>query len=88
MIRNALKIVNKKYGVIKIENQIVLKTWEEICLDKLKEIGVSTAAEWAAAMGYGHNRNGVVHVINRIKRKMPEKLEIYYNKRPRLYKAI
>ncbi len=69
-------------------NETILRTWEEICLDKLKEIGVSTAAEWAAAMGYGHNRNGVVHVIDRIKKTMPEKLEVYYEKRPRLYKAI
>ena len=69
-------------------NETILRTWEEICLDKLREIGVSTAAEWAAALGYQNNRNGVVHVINRIKKKMPEKLEIYYEKRPRLYKAI
>ncbi len=68
-------------------NETILRTWEEICLDKLREIGAASAQEWAAALGY-ENRNGVVHVINRIKKKMPEKLEVYYDKRPRLYKAI
>lgn len=39
-------------------------------------------------MGYGENRNGVTTVIKRIKKTTPDKLRIYYNKRPRLYQAL
>jgi hypothetical protein len=39
-------------------------------------------------MGYGENRNGVTTVIKRIKKTTPEKLRIFYNKRPRLYQAL
>ncbi|MHA2283361.1 MAG: hypothetical protein ACXAC5_21180 [Promethearchaeota archaeon] len=73
--------------VFKITVQEYFRTWEEICLEKLKEIGRSSAAEWARAMGYGENRNGVTTVIKRIRKTMPEKLVIYFNKRPRLYEA-
>jgi hypothetical protein len=57
-------------------------------LEKLKEIGRCSAAEWARAMGYGDNRNGVTTVIKRIKKIMPERLIVYYNTRPRLYEAV
>ena len=56
-------------------------------MEKLKEIGRCSAAQWARAMGYGDNRNGVTTVIKRIKKTMPERLIIYYNTRPRLYEA-
>ena len=29
-------------------------TWDNICLNKLKEIGRSTQQQWAEAMGYTH----------------------------------
>jgi len=63
------------------------KTFEQICLDKLKEIGISTAAEWAAAMGYIH-RGSLAKVINRIRKSSPEKLKIYHNRKPRRYEAV
>jgi len=63
------------------------RTYEQICLDKLKELGLSTSAEWSAAMGYA-NPNGLSKVIRRIKIKSPEKLRIYYNRRPRQYEAL
>ena len=56
-------------------------------MEKLREIGRCSAAEWARAMGYGENRNGVTTVIKRIKNTMPGKLQVYYNTRPRLYEA-
>ena len=68
-------------------HQEILRTYEQICLDKLKEIGISTSAEWSAAMGY-KNANGLAKVIKRINSKMPYKLKIYYDRRPRLYKAL
>jgi hypothetical protein len=58
-----------------------------MCLDKLKEIGISTASEWAAAMGYMH-RGSLAKVINRIRKNTPERLKIYRNKKPRRYEAI
>ncbi|MHA2035168.1 MAG: hypothetical protein ACW98X_01965 [Promethearchaeota archaeon] len=73
--------------VLKITVQEYFRTWEEICLEKLSEIGRSSAAEWARAMGYGDNRNGVTTVIKRIRKTMPERLRIFYNQRPRLYEA-
>ncbi len=74
--------------VLKITVRDYFRTWEELCLEKLREIGRSSASEWARAMGYGENRNGVTTVIKRIRKTMPEKLRIYYNKRPRLYQAL
>ncbi|MHA1916181.1 MAG: hypothetical protein ACW986_17635 [Promethearchaeota archaeon] len=73
---------------MKITIQEYYRTWEEICLEKLSEIGRCSAAEWAAAMGYGENRNGVTTVIKRIRKNMPDRLKVYYEKRPRLYEAL
>jgi hypothetical protein len=70
-----------------ILNSEEFKTYEQICLDKLKEMGISTAAEWSGAMGY-INPNGLAKVIKRIKTKMPHKLKIYYERRPRCYEAL
>ena len=64
----------------------VPKTYEQICLDKLEEIGIATSAEWSFAMGY-ESRNGLIKVIKRIKTTMPEKLIIYSNKKPRKYEV-
>ena len=63
------------------------RTYEQICLDKLKELGLSTAEEWSTAMGYS-NPNALSKVIRRIKVKEPEKLKIYYERRPRQYEAM
>ncbi|MFX1329340.1 MAG: hypothetical protein ACFE91_14520 [Promethearchaeota archaeon] len=62
------------------------RTYEEICLEKLKEIGTSSLGEWSIAMGYA-SPNGLVKVVKRIKKTMPEKLIIYYNRKPRKYEA-
>ena len=64
-----------------------LRTYEQICLDKLKEIGISSVAEWSLAMGY-ESTNGLVKVIKRIKSFMPEKLNVHYDKKPRRYEAL
>ena len=63
------------------------RTYEQICLEKLRELGKSTAAEWSAAMGYS-NPNSLSKVIRRINIKAPERLKIYYNRRPRQYEAL
>ena len=65
----------------------VFKTYELICLDKLKEIGRSTAREWSFAMGYTH-RSSLAKIIKRIKERYPEKLKIYENRYPRQYEAL
>ena len=65
----------------------VFKTYELMCLDKLKEIGRSTAREWSFAMGYTH-RSSLAKIIRRIKERYPEMLKIYDNSFPRLYEAI
>ena len=81
----ALKqLIAKVHEVLNSEE---FKTYEQICLDKLKEMGISTAAEWSGAMGYC-NPNGLSKVIRRIKTKMPHKLKIYYERRPRCYEAL
>lgn len=63
------------------------RTFEQICLDKLKEIGISTSSEWCAAMGNMH-RSSLAKVVRRILAKSPEKLKIYYNIKPRQYEAL
>lgn len=62
------------------------RTYEVICLEKLKEIGESSVAEWSIAMGYS-SPNGLIKVIRRIQNTMPDKLKVYYNKKPRKYEA-
>ncbi|MFX0034327.1 MAG: hypothetical protein ACFE9I_01645 [Candidatus Hermodarchaeota archaeon] len=62
------------------------RTYEEICLEKLKEIGTASLGEWSIAMGYA-SPNGLLKVVKRIKKTMPEKLIIYYNRKPRKYEA-
>ncbi|NHJ22360.1 MAG: hypothetical protein EAX91_15550 [Candidatus Lokiarchaeota archaeon] len=65
----------------------VFKTYELMCLDKLKELGRSTARDWSFAMGYTH-RSSLAKIIKRIKERYPEKLKIYDNRYPRLYEAL
>jgi len=67
--------------------KVVLRTFEQICLDKLKELGRSTASEWANAMGY-ETHNALAKVIRRIVNDTPDKLIVVYNRRPRYYQAI
>jgi hypothetical protein len=67
--------------------QKIFRTYEQICLDKLKEIGKSSVAEWSMAMGYS-SPNGLIKVIRRIQNTMPDKLKVYYDKKPRKYEAI
>lgn len=76
-----------KAKVVRLASIKVPRTYEQICLDKLKEIGRSTAREWCTAMGY-HTPNSLAKVIRRIKAKSPEKLKIYGNRKPRLYEAV
>ncbi|NHJ23689.1 MAG: hypothetical protein EAX89_03890 [Candidatus Lokiarchaeota archaeon] len=78
---------NERPEVVTIASEAVFKTYEQICLDKLKEIGKSTAEKWSFAMGYQH-RSSLSKVIRRIKQKYPNKLKIYESKYPRLYEAI
>ena len=65
----------------------VFKTYELICLDKLKELGRSTARDWSFAMGYTH-RSSLAKIIKRIKERYPDKLKVYENRYPRLYEAL
>jgi hypothetical protein len=65
----------------------VFKTYELMCLDKLKELGRSTAREWSFAMGYTH-RSSLAKIIKRIKERYPDKLKIYDNRYPRVYEAL
>jgi DNA-binding HxlR family transcriptional regulator len=37
---------------MKSEKKLVFRTWDQMCLDKLKEIGKSGLTKWAKAMGY------------------------------------
>lgn len=67
--------------------QKLFRTYEQICLDKLKEIGISSAGEWAIAMGYG-SPNGLAKIIKRIKKTTPDKLKVYYGRKPIQYEAL
>jgi hypothetical protein len=64
-----------------------MRTFEEICLEKLKELGTATAREWAFAMGY-ENPNALSKVIRRILQTMPNRMLVHNGRKPRLYEAI
>jgi len=66
--------------------QKLMRTYEQICLDKLKELGKATAREWAEAMGY-KNPNALSKVIRRILKTMPEKIKVH-DRKPRVYEAL
>jgi len=68
-------------------NKVIPRTYEQMCLDKLKELGVSTASEWASAMGY-ETHNALAKVIRRILNDMPDKILVTHNKKPRHYRAL
>ena len=82
-----LEKLDKSLEVAIIATEEVFKTYELICLDKLKEIGRSTARNWSFAMGYTH-RSSLAKIIKRIKERYPDKLKIYDNRFPRLYEAL
>ncbi len=82
-----LEEINKSPEAAIFAVEEVFKTYELICLDKLKEIGRSTAREWSFAMGYAH-RSSLAKIIRRIKESYPEKLKIYEDRYPRLYEAM
>ena len=68
-----------------------MRTYEEICLEKLREItvagtGLATAKEWSIAMGY-ENPNALAKVIKRIINTTPERLIVLYQRKPRQYKT-
>lgn len=65
----------------------VFRTFEVICLEKLKDIGIASAKSWAQAMGY-KNANGIEKIIKRIKTTTPNRMRIYHNIKPRLYEAL
>ena len=81
------KVVNVEAKVAVMSAEPTFRTYEQICLDKLKEIGKSTAAQWAYAMGYT-NPNALRKVIRRILTHTPQKLNILGEKIPRFYEAV
>ena len=63
-----------------------MRTYEEICLEKLKELGIATAREWSVAMGY-ETPNALAKVIRHIINTTPERLIVMQARKPRLYKT-
>ncbi|NHJ24173.1 MAG: hypothetical protein EAX89_06340 [Candidatus Lokiarchaeota archaeon] len=64
----------------------VPRTYEQICLEKLRELGIATASQWARAMGY-ETHNALAKVIKRIIEEYPQDLIVVYNRKPRKYRA-
>ena len=83
---NLIQLIINLGGLI-ITTEKAPRTWDQICLEKLKEIGISTAAQWSAAMGY-KQANALTKIIKRIKKDMPDKLKIYYKRKSRQYEAM
>jgi len=40
-----------------LKSEKKFRTWDQMCLDKLKEIGRSSLTKWANAMGYENSCN-------------------------------
>jgi len=47
-------------------NKPIFKTYEQMCLDTLEDIGKSTLMEWAQAMGYV-NQNSMAKIVKRLR---------------------
>lgn len=73
--------------VIFKSNSKNFRTFEIICLEKLKEIGRASASEWAEAMGYDF-RASLNKIIRRIIENYPEKIRVYRERKPRKYEAL
>ena len=73
-IKMVVKVVKVETQVAVMSAEPVFRTYEQICLDKLKKIGRSTAAQWAFAMGYT-NPNALRKVIRRITTNTPLKIK-------------
>lgn len=39
------------------KKKVIFKTWDQMCLDKLSELGRSGLSKWAKAMGYANAGN-------------------------------
>ncbi|MGB5911091.1 MAG: hypothetical protein WBH31_07865 [Promethearchaeia archaeon] len=83
----ALEKLKNSMDVLIKPKKKMFRTYELICLEKLKKLGICTAARWSAAMGYNH-RSSLAKIIKRIEIKYPNKLKIYYNRSPRQYEAL
>ncbi|MBA7479639.1 hypothetical protein ES707_15074 [subsurface metagenome] len=69
------------------ENE-VFRTWEKICLDKLREIGKASLTKWALAMDYEHSTN-ISKTVRNLERQ--GKIRVILNKGGRIkkyYEAI
>ncbi len=62
-----------------IEKKLVFKTYEQMLLDKLEEIGKSTLAQWAKAMGYS-----TPNAMASFAKRLADRLIITKNKSRRL----
>ena len=72
-----LEKLEKSLEVAIIATEEVFKTYELICLDKLKEIGrPMSARDWSFAMGYTH-RSSLAKIIRRIKERYPRVARYY-----------
>jgi len=69
----------------KCKEKEIFGTWDEICLDKLKEIGKASLTEWATAMDYKNSGSMVKPAKNleeqgkiRVIRNKSGKIKKYY----------
>ena len=53
-------------GIGTKQNKPIFKTYEQMCMDKLEEIGKSTLMKWAQAMGYT-NQNSMSKIVKRLR---------------------
>ncbi len=53
---------------MKTKEKEVFRTWDQMCLDKLREIGRSSLTKWGKAMGYDNSTN-----ITRMSQNLLEK---------------
>jgi DNA-binding transcriptional regulator GbsR (MarR family) len=69
------------------ENE-VFRTWEKICLDKLREIGKASLTKWATVMDY-KNASNMSKTVRNLERQ--GKIRVIYPKGERIkkyYEAI
>jgi len=72
----------------KSKEKEIFRTWDKICLDKLREIGKASLTKWALAMDYKHSTN-ISKTVRNLERQ--GKIRFIYPKGERIkkyYEAI
>jgi len=73
---------------MKNEKEEVFRTWDQMCLDELKELGKSSLTKWSKAMGYTNSTCMTRTANNLIKKGLVRGVPNPGGKVRRYYEAV